>query len=502
MASSSANRTQFAYCVEVTPGTTPVTPRMRTARVTGESLTYTPTYVDSEELRPDRMLGDPIETIIDAGGSVNFEWSYPNDNTFLSDICRSALYNTWASAPAFDNDGTADSVVTDAGTVASTYAVVSGGAAAKAGHLVQASGFTNAANNQIFRVTSSTATTIVGTALTMTAESVPPGTARLKVVGFQGASADITSTATGLGSTALDFTTLGLIVGQWIKIGGTLDASTFAFLVTAGLVARAAAWARISAITATALTLDNLPAGWTTDSGTGKTIKVFFGDQIRNGATPAAINQVAMTHEKGFLGQSVPTYIAMRGQTVNTLSLTIASRAKITGTAAFMGMGGGQSTTPLDASIDGPTTGAVMAANANVGRIGEAGATLSGPNFVKQLTVNINNNLRAIDELGNQNPAAIEEGEFTVTGTVDTLFGDNTLLAKFYAGTTTSINARVAKNGQATIFQFPRVTYRGGGQPQATAKNTDVMASFTFQSSQSLLTTAHFIIDRVEYFEA
>jgi hypothetical protein len=35
--------------------------------------------------------------------------------------------------------------------------------------------------------------------------------------------------------------------------------------------------------TVLALTLDNKPAGWGTDSGAGKTIKVWFGDQIRNG---------------------------------------------------------------------------------------------------------------------------------------------------------------------------------------------------------------------------
>lgn len=501
MPSSSANRTQFGYVVETTPGTTPVTPRMRTARITGESLTYTPTYVDSDELRPDRMLGDPIETIIDSGGSVNFELSYPVDSTFLSDVFRSAFFNTWTNAPAFDNDGTADSVVTDAGTVANTYAVVSGGAAAKAGHLVQATGFTNAANNQVFRVTSSSATTIVGTALSLTAEAAPPGTARLKVVGFQGASGDITALADGIGSTLLDFTTLGLAVGNWVKIGGTLDTSTFAFLVTAGLVSRAGAWARVTAITATKLTLDNLPSGWTTDSGTSKTIKVWFGDQIKNGATQANINQVAMTLEKGFLGQAAPVYVVTRGQTVNTLALTIASRAKITGSAAFMGMSGGESTTALDAAIDAATTNAILAANSNVGRIGEAGATLSGPNFVKQLTISYNNNLRAVDELGNPNPAKIEEGEFTVTGTVDTLFGDDTLLAKFYAGTATAINGRVMKNNQAMIFAFPRVTYRGGGQPQATAKNTDVMLSMNWQSSKDPLTSAHAILDRLEYAE-
>ena len=153
---------------------------------------------------------------------------------------------------------------------------------------------------------------MVGSSLSLTAETAPPGTGRLKVVGFQGASGDITATAGGLGSTSLDFTTLGLAVGQWIKVGGTAAGDRFA---TAGLND----WARIVAISANALTLDNKPSGWTTDAGTSKTIKVWFGDYIKNGVT-----KTALTLEKGFLGQDTPTYIALRGMTVNTFEMSMA----------------------------------------------------------------------------------------------------------------------------------------------------------------------------------
>src|SRR4051812_26718909 len=160
---------------------------MRGARFTGESLAFNQQFVDSNEVRSDRMLADPIKTMASSQGSLNIELSYPVDNSPESDMLRSAFYSTWVNAPAFDNDGTADSVITDAGTVANTYAVVSGGASVKLGHLVRATNFTNSANNQVFRAASSTATTIVGAALGLTAETVPPATARLKVIGFQGA---------------------------------------------------------------------------------------------------------------------------------------------------------------------------------------------------------------------------------------------------------------------------------------------------------------------------
>lgn len=487
-----SNRTQICVVRETTMGTTPNTPRMRTMRMTGESLQFSPTYVTSDEIRADRMNAAPILVMKDSSGGVNFELSYPDDNSPMSEILRSAFENPWVNTPTFFNDGTADSVVTDAGTVANTYAVVSGGAAVVVGMLVRATGFTNPANNQIFRASSSTGTTIVGTALSLTAETVPPATAKLKVVGFQGASGDITATSTGLASTTLDFTTLGVVPGMWIKIGGTGAANQFAITPADN------DWVRVTVIAAHALTCDNLPTGWGVDAGTGKTLKVWFGDQIRNGTA-----QSSMTIERGFLGQTVPVYIVNVGMNINTLQVTINSRAKITCAANFTGMGGSESTTSLDASPDAATIGAVMAANANVGRLAEAGSRLTSPDWAKSIEFTINNNLRTIDSVDAQSPVAVRDGECMVTGKISCYFGDDTILNKFYNGTITSINSRVQKNNQALIFQFPAVTYMSGANPQATAKNQDVLINADFQCTidTSGVTGCQALCDRLEYFE-
>ena len=487
----STNRMQLATVRESTLGVTPGTPRMRTARLTGESLAYQPIYVDPDEIRADRMLDDPILTMIESGGGINYELSYPDDNSPLSDIIRSAMHNTWVNTPTFDNDGTADSAITDAGTTTDTYAVASGGAAVKLGHLVRATGFTNSANNQIFRAASSSGTTVVGSSLSLSAETAPPGTAKLKVVGFQGASGDLTALSDGIGSTDLDFTTLGLAVGQWLKIGGTATGDKFATAACNG-------WARVSGtITATKIPLDNLPTGWTTDAGTSKTVKVWFGDQIKNGVT-----QTSMTIERGFLDQSVPTYIVNVGMVVDTMSVSMASRAKITGAIAFKGMGGSVGTTALDASPDAVTTGLVMAGNANVGRVGVDGSALVSPNWARSFEVTISNNLRVLEAVDSSSPVGINPGECMVAGKISTYFGSLGELNKFYNNTATAINSRVAKNSQALIYQIPRATYRGGGNPQAGGKNADVMADFDFQASKDTLTSAHIIIDRIPYFEA
>lgn len=488
-----ANRVQLSAIRESTLGTTPNTPRMRGARFTGESLAFNQEFVDSNEIRSDRMLGDPAKVMAASQGGINFEMSYPNDNSPESDFLRSAFYSTWVNAPAFDNDGTADSVITDAGTTANTYAVTSGGASAVLGHLVRATGFTNAANNFTagFRVASSTATTIVGTALSLVAETVPPGTARLKVIGFQGASGDITATATGLGSTSLNFTTLGLAVGMWIKIGGSSAPFKFANIPANN------DWARITAITSTALTLDNRPTGWAVDAGGTRTLNVYFGDYIQNGVT-----QTSLTIERGFLDQTSPTYIVNTGMVVNTYDITLTAKTIITGAIAFLGMGGSQSTTPLDASIDANTTGLIMAGSANVGRIGENGTQLTAPNWARELKFQIANNNRQLEAVDSVSPVGINSGECTVTGTITTYFGSNSVLTEFYNNTATAINSRVSKNNQALIWQFPRVILKGDGNPQATGKNTDVMASFSFAATiDTSLLNKEVQLDRVEYFE-
>jgi hypothetical protein len=482
-----ANRVQLALCRETTLGTTPGTPRMRALRFTKEALSFTPNYVDSDEIRSDRMLGDPIKVMQASEGSVDFELSFPDDNSPLSEILRSAFYNTWSNSNYRDNDGTADSVITDVATT-NTVLTVTTGTALVANELYKFSGFAVAGNNGRFKCTTGSATVprFVGSGITN--ETAPPAAARVKCIGIEGDSGDITAAASGIASTTLDFTTIpGLVAGKWIKIDSTTSGNGFA---TAALNT----WIRITTVAAHLLTCDNLPAAWTTDNGSGKSIRIYFGDQLKNGTT-----QTSLSIEKGFLDQTVPTYIVNTGMVANNLSLSVSSRNKITGSVSFTGMGGSQSTTTLDASPDAATTGQVMAANADVGRIAEAGSTLTSPNWCRDLSIQINNNQRTVEAADSASPVSVNPGECTVTGKVSTYFGDNSLLTKLYAGTASSINARVSKNNQALVIAIPRETLRSG-VPSAQGKNTDVMLESDFQASIDTTTTnAQILLDRFEY---
>lgn len=490
----SANRVQIAAVRETTAGTTPNTPRMRLVRATGESLDYTPEYVDSDELRSDRMLGAPILVMQAAKGGINAELSFPDDGSPASEIWRSTFFNAWTNTNSRDNDGTADSVITDVATT-NTVVTCTTGTAFVAKELVRFTGFTVAGNNGVFACTTGSATVprFVGSGITN--ETAPPAAAKMQVVGFIGDTGDINATATGLSSTTTDFTTFAdLVVGKWIKIGGTGAGNRF---VTSALNG----WARITEISATALTLDNLPTGWTTETGTGLTIKVWFGDYIRNSTTATSLSI-----EKGFLDLTTPVYIVNTGMQVNNHSVDFKSKQKITQSIDFMGMGGSQSTTALDASPDAVTSGLVMAGNANVGRLAENNSTLTSPNWAQSLSVKFGNNLRTIEAVDQTSPVGILPGEFMASGELNSYFGDNALLTKLYNGTATSLSTRVTKTTasvpQAMVFTFPTVYLRGGGNPQASGKNTDVMQNFQWQAAYDSTYGCSAQLDRLPYYEA
>ncbi|TGP22293.1 MULTISPECIES: phage tail tube protein [unclassified Mesorhizobium] len=485
-----ANRLRLSHVREVTLGTTPGTPRMRKARITGENIRFAPTYVSSLELRSDRMNSDPIEVNITNQGAINGELSFPVDDSPFSDWLESLFYNSWSNQPFRDNDGAADSVIT-AVTTTNTEVTHTTGAAFVASQLVRFTGFGVANNNGVFKCTTGGTTTSRYVGSGITDEAAPAAAARMKVVGFQGSSGDITATSTGIGSTTLDFTTLGLTVGQWIKIGGIAAGEQFA---TAALNT----FARITAIAANALTLDNLPAAWTTDTGTGKTLSVWVGDQLKNGTT-----QLGQTLERGFLGQDTPNYLISRGMVAGQATFNFVTEQIATWSITFQGLTGEQTTTSLDASPDDETTNAIMAAAVNVGRIAENGVIIANKNYIRSCTFTINNNLRNIGGIrsdGLVGPEAIGTGSCDVGVAIETYFGSSTLLTKLFNNTATNINVRIAKNSQAMIWAVPRVTFTDGS-PNATAKNTDVMLSLQSQASKDTLTAAHVLLDRFEYYQ-
>jgi len=450
-----SSRSKTGYVAESTIGTIPTSPAIKNLRVTSSQLAYTPSRTTSNEIRADRQIPAQILTKLEAGGNVGLELSF----SAYDDMIQAAAQGAWVNNPSAS--------VT---ALTTTTMTVGSGTPFKTGMLVLTSGFATAANNGLFVVASSGSTSVVFASSTFTAEASPPAAAMVRVIGFQGASGDITATATGLASTTLDFTTLGLNIGQWLKIGGDASAMQFATAACNG-------WARLSAIAAHALTFFILPAGFTTDAGTSKTIEVFGGDFLTNGTTVQTF-----TFERQQQDLASPSYEYFTGMQVNTLSLAVKASAVLTGTLGMTGMGASATTTRASGASDvaAPTYG-VLNASSNVGEIFENGLAVGGPSYVSEIGLDIKNNLSTQFAVGSISPIGVLSGEFEVSGTLVAYFGDLTLLNQVLNDNDVSLMFRGGRpdgNRESYVFDVPSM--KVSGTSPVDAKNQSRMFNGTF----------------------
>jgi hypothetical protein len=464
---------------EATFGVQPATPAFKNLRITGSGLSFGPVYAEGKELRSDRALQDLLHVANQVGGTLPMQVSWRS----LDDLLEYLMESNWVRTPARDNNGTAASVVTAVSATTGIFTIVTNPTPATdynagvfvVGQLVRASGFTTVANNGLWRVGTGGATSVTLT-LTSTVDASPAAAARLKVVGFRGASADITATASGLASTALDFTTLGLVSGMWIKVGGSAVAEQFATAADNG-------WARINGvITATALPLDNLPTGWGVDSGATKTITVYTGDYLRNGVV-----EQSMTLEEQYMDLTVPEYDYSSGMGVDQLALSIKAKQPIEGTVTFKGATAVNTTTRTAGATDivAPTNDVLVAA-ANVGLVADAGTPLVGITAVLSLDLTISNSLRDVPALGSMGNVDIASGTFRAKAKMSLYYASNAIRTKVLGSTASSVLARLVDatapvGSRAYTLDFPKVKYDGGG-PQVPGIDTDRTIDLTFSA--------------------
>ena len=92
MSTASSNLAQIALIKETVFGQVPVSGNPQLMRFTGESFKFTITTETSQEIRSDRQITDMIQTDAEAGGDLNYEFSFSTYDTLIA----SALANDWA----------------------------------------------------------------------------------------------------------------------------------------------------------------------------------------------------------------------------------------------------------------------------------------------------------------------------------------------------------------------------------------------------------------------
>lgn len=343
----------------------------------------------------------------------------------------------------------------------------------QAGDLIKGSGFTNAANNGFNVVTAVVADTSVEVADgLLVAEAGPPADAQITVVGHQAGAGDIDVDASGdlpiLTSTVLDFTTLGLVVGEWIFIGGDTAATQFSNSENNG-------FARVRDITANVLTLDKAQATMVTELSTTETIQLFFGRVLKNEAATSIVRRTYnLERTLGAPDDASPAQIQaeyLEGQVPSELSLNVPTAGLATMDLSFIGL--------INSTIDGPTSlksgtrPSVTEADAfntsdDVPRIKMSTVSSTNENvsalfaFVTDLTLTINNNLSPNKAIGTLGAFDVTAGTFQVGGSLTAYFSNVSAIEAVKANSDVTLDMHLVKDNAGMSIDLPLLTLGDG----------------------------------------
>jgi len=414
-------------------------------------------------INPTRQRKKGVTTDLDASGGFNTDLTLTNMTRLLQGIFFADIREKKTTAPM---NTTADTVST-INTGTKTFTVSAGGTGFLANNLVMGANFGVAANNGIFTVASSTATTVV-TSETPSAET-PPANASLTVVGHQFPSADASIVMNGnlvrLQSAGVNMTTLGLIAGEWIYLGGDAAATTFNS-VNKG-------FARIGTITNTYIEFDKVSwTGAVADVGTGKTIRIFFGSVLRNETTAALIKRRTYQLERtlGDDGSGVQSEYLV-GAVPNEFTLNIAQADKATCDVTFVAVDNETRTGAIGVkSGTRPTlvNSAAFNTSSDITRIKLASVSATDPAptalfaFATEMKLTIKNNVSPNKAIGTLGAFDTSVGTFEVGGSLTAYFASVAAAAAVRNNSDITIDILMQKKNSALLWDVPLLSLGDG----------------------------------------
>jgi hypothetical protein len=262
-----SNETGLAFAEEVlgTPGVLPVTPDWFPLEPNeyddfgGELTLIARRPINSSRQRKKGSITD-----LEATGGFNQDFTQENSQRLLQGFMYASLRNK-----------TNDAIT----SVTATGFVVPDETLFKVGQIVRSTGCAVLANNSARIVTSIDAGSSEVRTAGLSVEAVTPAGAKLTVVGQVAVagvlSVDVTGNFAKLKSTTLDFTTLGLIPGEFIYIGGDTAGTSFTNAANNG-------FKRIRSITATEITIDKSTLPMVNEVGGVLTVHLYFGRVLKN----------------------------------------------------------------------------------------------------------------------------------------------------------------------------------------------------------------------------
>lgn len=404
-----------------------------------------------------------VTTDLDASGGFNQDITFSNLTRLLQGFFFADIREKFVTASM-----NAAAVVVTGVTGTTTYAAAAGLTGVLANALVYATGFGTTANNGLKLVASaSTSTAIVTSGLV--AEASPPATAAVRVVGYQFASATLDVTMNGnLGrltraSGVFDFTTLGLIPGEWLYVGG--DAAPTKFANNVG-------WVRVSVISAAYIEFDKANFEPTAETGTAKTVQIFFGSILKNESNPALIKRRTYQVERT-LGDdgsgTMSEYLV--GAVPNELTLNMPSADKLTVDLSFVAVDNEQrngATGVKAGTRPALTAESAFNSSSDLTRIKlslvDATDSVVTPlfAFADEASLKVNNNVTANKALGVLGAFDTSAGTFEVDGSLTAYFGSIAGVQAVRNNSDVTIDMLLQKKNKALLFDVPLIALGKG----------------------------------------
>jgi hypothetical protein len=366
----------------------------------------------------------------------------------------------------------------------SAFAVADEGVLYVVGDLVHSRGMGNSSNDGLHLVNGTPSSTSVTVATTLVADASAPASAVIERAGVRGGAGDLQITAAGnVSSAVLDFTSLALIVGQTIYIGGESTGTQF---YEQGNSDVNSGYARVAAIETNLLTLDSRTSTFVADDGTadnaggaGQTIDLYFGRFLRNvDVDDGNYNERTLHFEGAFdnlMAGGATGYEYATGNYPNEASFSLPETDKSTVTFGFVGIdtetltatrkaGAVNALPPVRTDSFGTSTDIARLRLQNADELGLS-------TCFKSLSITLKNNVEPEKCLGTLGSPYINLGNFLVDMEATLLFTEPKVVAAIKDNETLRLNFALDNDDGAIHYDIPALTL-GGGSREFSANRT------------------------------
>jgi hypothetical protein len=413
-------------------------------------------------------------------------WNQDLQHYSTQDLLQGLFYATARSKTNFGGTGQLVSVNgSNQITAASGLGVFAVGAL-----VVLRNGTQTAGNsNRVLRVTVSTATALTF-AETLVAETLP-ATALLVQVGVRTAAGDIDVDASGalpvLTSTTLNFSTLGLVPGEHIWIGGDAALTFFSGNAANNCLAR------VRSVSANAVVLDKASKGaMVTEANTADTVEIYTGRVLKNEQSALQVRRTyQFERQLGAPDDSQPTQIQSEyftGCVFNEAVLNLDTASKITMDMKFLsadqelrtgvtGLKAGTRPAIENADAQNTSTDLKRVRLAKVITGNESPDPLFA--FFPSATITFNNGVEPLKAITRLGAFEMSAADFVVTVSLNGYFSSIEAISAIRDNDTLTLDLMEFRNNQGWVIDLPLVT-AGDGSIQV-EKDKPLMTPLTLE---------------------